>query len=185
MVGFMLQQIKRTCIQTSVTKFSLVVQLGASLTIRNNASVDLGCPFYSYMDSNSNTYIVPLCGKHRCSSIGVPKHIGAELLVYGYQQPSIHYVRDLSKVHLRYGDTLLASESEHLKWILFQQDFSIAQWYSAGFECGRYPGSMPSQGPRHTKDVIKMVLPLFSTERSKGKILTLSQKLRQENKCNG
>ena len=34
------------------------------------------------------------------------------------------------------------------------------------------PGSIPSQGPRHTKDVIKMV------EHSKGKILALSQKLR-------
>ena len=35
------------------------------------------------------------------------------------------------------------------------------------------PGSIPSQGQRHTKDVIKMVpvLPLFSTEQSKGKIL--------------
>ena len=42
------------------------------------------------------------------------------------------------------------------------------------------PGSIPSQGPRHTKDVIKMVLvvPLFNTEHSKGKILTLSQELR-------
>ena len=31
------------------------------------------------------------------------------------------------------------------------------------------PGSIPSQGPRHTKDVIKMVpvVPLFSTEHSK------------------
>ena len=46
---------------------------------------------------------------------------------------------------------------------------------------------MPSQGPRHTKDVIKMVpvVPLFSTEHSKGKILALSQELRTENKCNG
>ena len=42
------------------------------------------------------------------------------------------------------------------------------------------PGSIPSQGPRHTKDVIKMVpvVPLFSTEHSKGKILALSQELR-------
>ena len=41
-------------------------------------------------------------------------------------------------------------------------------------------GSIPSQGPRHTKDVIKMVpvVPLFSTEHSKGKILALSQELR-------
>ena len=33
------------------------------------------------------------------------------------------------------------------------------------------PGSIPSQGPRHTKDVIEMVpvVPLFSTEHSKGK----------------
>ena len=33
------------------------------------------------------------------------------------------------------------------------------------------PGSIPSQGPRHTKDVIKMVpvVPLFSTQHSKGK----------------
>ena len=43
-------------------------------------------------------------------------------------------------------------------------------------------GSIPSQGPRHTKDVIKMVpvVPLFSThsEHSKGKVLALSQELR-------
>ena len=41
------------------------------------------------------------------------------------------------------------------------------------------PGSIPSEGPRHTKDVIKMVpvTPLFSTEHSKGKILALSQEL--------
>ena len=33
------------------------------------------------------------------------------------------------------------------------------------------PGSIPSQGPGHTKDVIKLipVVPLFSTEHSKGK----------------
>ena len=49
------------------------------------------------------------------------------------------------------------------------------------------PGSIPSQGPRHTKDVIKLVpvVPLFSTEYSKGQILALSQELTQENKCNG
>ena len=48
-------------------------------------------------------------------------------------------------------------------------------------------GSIPSEGPRHTKDVIKMVpvVPLFSTEHSKGEILALSQELRSENKCNG
>ena len=42
------------------------------------------------------------------------------------------------------------------------------------------PGSIPSQGPHHTKDVIKTVpvVPLFSTEHSKGKILALSQELR-------
>jgi len=38
------------------------------------------------------------------------------------------------------------------------------------------PGSIPSQGLRHTKDVIKMVpvVPLFSTDHSKGKLLALS-----------
>ena len=43
------------------------------------------------------------------------------------------------------------------------------------------PGSIPSQGPRHTKNVITMVLvvPLFITEHSKGKILALSQELRK------
>ena len=51
-------------------------------------------------------------------------------------------------------------------------------------ECWRrvrgVPGSIPSQRPRHTKDVIKMapVVSLFSTEHSKGKILALSQELR-------
>ena len=41
-------------------------------------------------------------------------------------------------------------------------------------------GSIPSQGPRHTKDVITMVpvAPLFSTQHSKGEILALSQELR-------
>ena len=45
------------------------------------------------------------------------------------------------------------------------------------------PGSIPSQGPRHTKDKIKRVpvVPLFSTEPKKGKILALSQELREEN----
>ena len=49
------------------------------------------------------------------------------------------------------------------------------------------PGSILSQGPRHTKDVLKIipVMSLFSTEHSKGKILALSQELRLENKCNG
>ena len=44
----------------------------------------------------------------------------------------------------------------------------------------RVPGSIPSQGPRHTKDVIKMVpvAPLFSAEHSNGKILALSRELR-------
>ena len=48
-------------------------------------------------------------------------------------------------------------------------------------------GSIPSQGPRHTKDVIKMVpvVPLFSIEHSKGTILALSKELRYENKCTG
>ena len=42
------------------------------------------------------------------------------------------------------------------------------------------PTSIPSQGPRHTKDVIKVVpvVPLFSTEHSKWKMLALSQELR-------
>ena len=46
-------------------------------------------------------------------------------------------------------------------------------------------GSIPSQGPRHTKDVIKMVpvvVPLFSST-LKREILALSQELRSENKC--
>ena len=39
------------------------------------------------------------------------------------------------------------------------------------------PVSIPSQGPRHTKDVIKMVpvAPLFSAEHSNGKILALAR----------
>ena len=44
----------------------------------------------------------------------------------------------------------------------------------------KIPGPMPSQGPRHTKDVIKMVpvVPLFNTQHWKGKLLALSQELR-------
>ena len=42
--------------------------------------------------------------------------------------------------------------------------------YSHVLRVREVPGSIPSQGPRHTKDVIKMVpvVPLFSTEHSKG-----------------
>ena len=42
------------------------------------------------------------------------------------------------------------------------------------------PGSIPSVGPRNTKDVVKMVpvVPLFRTEHSKREILALSQELR-------
>ena len=42
------------------------------------------------------------------------------------------------------------------------------------------PGSTLSQGPRHTKDVIKMVpvVPLFSTQHCKREILALSQEFR-------
>ena len=42
------------------------------------------------------------------------------------------------------------------------------------------PRLIPSQGLRHTKDVIKMVpvVPLFITEQSKGRILALSKELR-------
>ena len=40
------------------------------------------------------------------------------------------------------------------------------------------PGSNPSQGPHHTKDVITMVVPLFSTQHWKRKSLALSQELR-------
>ena len=41
------------------------------------------------------------------------------------------------------------------------------------------PGLIPSQGPRHTKDVMQMVpvVPLLSTEHSNGKILVLSLSL--------
>jgi len=42
------------------------------------------------------------------------------------------------------------------------------------------PGSIPSQGPRHTKDVIKMVpvVPFFEHSTLKREILALSQELR-------
>ena len=43
------------------------------------------------------------------------------------------------------------------------------------------PSSIPSQGPRHTKEVIKMVpvVPLFSTQHCKREILALSQELKR------
>ena len=58
--------------------------------------------------------------------------------------------------------------------------FWTLRYYLSLLPIGRVPGSIPSQGPRHTKDVIEMVpvVPLFSTEHSKGKILALSQELR-------
>ena len=39
------------------------------------------------------------------------------------------------------------------------------------------PGSIPSQGPQNVIQMVPVV-PLFSTEHSKGKILALSQELR-------
>ena len=46
------------------------------------------------------------------------------------------------------------------------------------------PASIPSQGPRHTKDVIKMVpvVPLFGTRHLKREILALSEELRLDKK---
>ena len=46
------------------------------------------------------------------------------------------------------------------------------------------PGSIHSQGPRHTKDVIKMVpvVPLLSTEHYKREVLALSEELRWDKK---
>ena len=41
------------------------------------------------------------------------------------------------------------------------------------------PGSIPSQGPRHTVIMVPVV-PLFSTEHLKGKILALSEELKLE-----
>ena len=54
------------------------------------------------------------------------------------------------------------------------QDFTSKQ----SLRVREVPGSIPSQGPRHTKDVIKMVpvVPLFSTQQRKR--LALSQELR-------
>ena len=49
------------------------------------------------------------------------------------------------------------------------------------------PQFNPQSRTASYQDVIKMVpvVPLFSTEHSKGKILAISQELRTENKCNG
>ena len=48
------------------------------------------------------------------------------------------------------------------------------------------PGSIPSQGLRHTKDVIKMVpvVPLFSTQHIKGNTGSFSR-IKIGQKCNG
>ena len=56
-------------------------------------------------------------------------------------------------------------------------DSLVVEWW---LRVREVPGSNPSQGPPHTKDVITMVpvVPLFSTEHSKGKILAISQELR-------
>ena len=64
-------------------------------------------------------------------------------------------------------------------WHRLLDSLVVECWYRVR----KVPGSIPSQGPRHTKDVTKMVpvVPLFSTEHSKGKILALSQELRKEN----
>ena len=66
-----------------------------------------------------------------------------------------------------------AKEVSYIIYCLFDS-LVVESWHQV------VPGSIPSQGPRHTKDVIKMVpvVPLFSTEHSKGKILALSKELR-------
>ena len=71
-------------------------------------------------------------------------------------------------------------------WFLLIKDTASSIVVECWHRVGEVPGSIPSQGPRHTKDVIKMVpvVRLFSAEHSKGKILALSQELRKENECN-
>ena len=59
-------------------------------------------------------------------------------------------------------------------------NYLLKAWLAGWLRVPEVPGSIPSQGPRHTKDVINMVpvVLLFSTEHSKVKILALSQELR-------
>ena len=51
----------------------------------------------------------------------------------------------------------------HIKTLQFNKNLLLD---SLAVECGGVPGSIPSQGPRHTKDVKKMVpvVLLFSTQ---------------------
>ena len=72
--------------------------------------------------------------------------------------------RDLLPCNLLYCHTTMSLIPTVIHWLRVQE----------------VPGSIPSQVPRHTKDVITMVpvVPLFGTQHSKGKILALSQELR-------
>ena len=75
----------------------------------------------------------------------------------------------------------------HICWLVFPYYPLYRLLDSLVVECWlrvrEVPGSIPSQRPRHTKDVIKMVpvVPLLSTQQWRGKILALSQELRWEN----
>ena len=72
--------------------------------------------------------------------------------------------------------SVLTTPKKTLRFHRLLDSLVVECWYRVR----EVPGSIPSQGPRHTKDVIKMVpvVPLFSTQHSKGKILALSQELR-------
>ena len=71
--------------------------------------------------------------------------------------------------HQRYNRMInVENDDQEIKQLHLCQDRLVVECWHRVREV---PGSTPSQGPRHTKDVIKMVpvVPLCSTEHQKGK----------------
>ena len=92
-------------------------------------------------------------------------------------ETKIHFISDLDIIVNRQTN-LVNFQLESFAFNRLLDSLVVECWHRVR----EVPGSIPSQGRRHTKDVIKMVpvVPLFSTEHSKGKILALSQELRSE-----
>ena len=93
--------------------------------------------------------------------------------------PALIYNNDIWTTHISNVTKILSLYN------LVQQSFSNRLLDCLVVDCWqRVPGTLPSQGPRHTKDVIKMVpvVPLFGTQHWKREILALSQELRWDKK---
>ena len=128
--------------------------------------------------------------KKNCAKTRIKQYVFCQYVNACWNAEEKHYSNNkfslfLTKATHRLSNNLIIASEIVNWWTLHQFNNNMHRLLdSLVVQCWlrvrEVPASIPSQGPRHTKDVIKMVplVPLFGTKHSKGKILALSQELR-------